>query len=247
MNDVDTILQQVNTILGVVGSFVYLDEGKVVAQLASRYTDEQAQRAARVAHQALRTLETSGVRLTDVALAFGQGYVVLKNLRGGVLGIVCARNVNLPLLHLNANVAAKKLSDVLRPRAPISRRKVEAVVTPVASVSEETSFLELETEWRRIMREAMPAQITLRVMGELGTWLCCPRAPFLNTTAPEIFEFWRARCAAPSPPAFVRHTRLSNHPIFRRVCARDAPYLHTSTASVYSRCVRGYFCDVSYA
>lgn len=183
MNDLDAVLKQLNSILGVVGSFVHTDEGKIVTQLTPRYTDEQAERAARIAHQALRTLEASGVRLTDLDLTFGQGYVVLKNLRGGVLGIVCARNVNVPLVHLNVNLAAKKLSDVLQPRAPTTRRKSEPATTPAAT-TESISFLELEAEWRRIMRLAIQAQIALRVMGELGTWLCCPRARHLLTFAP---------------------------------------------------------------
>lgn len=184
MSDIEGVLKQLNTILGVIGSFVYSDEGKVVAQLAPRYTDEQVQRAARLAHQALRTLEGSGVRLTDVDLTFGQGYVVLKNLRGGVLGIVCTRNANVPLVHLNVNLAAKKLSDVLQPRAPTIRRKSEPVAAPTPVTDADTSFLELETEWRRIMRQATQASITLRVMGELGTWLCCPRAQHLLTFSP---------------------------------------------------------------
>lgn len=183
MNDLDAVLKQLNAILGVVGSFVHTDEGTIVTQLTPRYTDEQAQRVARIAHQALRTLEASGVRLTDLDLTFGQGYVVLKNLRGGVLGIVCARNVNMPLVHLNVNLAAKKLSDVLQPRAPTTRRKSEPAITSAAT-TEGISFLELEAEWQRIMRQAIPAQIALRVMGELGTWLCCPRARHLLTFAP---------------------------------------------------------------
>lgn len=183
VNDLNAILKQLNSILGVFGSFVHTDEGKIATQLTPRYTDEQAQRAARIAYQALRTLEASGVRLTDLDLTFGQGYVVIKNLRGGVLGIVCARNVNVPLVHLNLNLAVKKLSDALSPRAPTPRRKSEPAITSAAT-TEGVSFLELEAEWRRIMREATSAQITLRVMGELGTWLCCPRARHLLTFAP---------------------------------------------------------------
>lgn len=227
MNEIDAVLKQLNSILGVVGSFVYSDEGKVVTQLAPRYTDEQAQRAARIVHQVLRTLEASGIRLTDVDLNFGQGYVVLKNLRGGVLGIVCARNVNVPIVRLNADLAAKKLSDVLQPRAPTVRRKSEPTA-PTTTTTEGTSFVELEAEWRRIMREAIQAQITLRVMGELGTWLCCPRARHLlapptqrhlifgafaaqRTAIEQLYASLGYRTSPPTTEPSVRALRL-NHP-----------------------------------
>ena len=127
----EAILKDVNSILGVQGSFVFLNDGSVTAQaLPDKHTREQVALAARIVSQTFQALETSGQRIAEADLSFEQGRLILRNLRGGVLAILCVRNINLPLLNLKVNVAVKKLTEDLKPvRAPA---KEPAAATPPA-------------------------------------------------------------------------------------------------------------------
>jgi hypothetical protein len=90
--------------------------------MPEKYKTEDLNLAARVTSQTFQALELSGQRVTEAALLFSEGRLVLKNFRGGTLIILCARNINIPLLNLSANVAVKKLVAETRstkPAAPI--------------------------------------------------------------------------------------------------------------------------------
>jgi predicted regulator of Ras-like GTPase activity (Roadblock/LC7/MglB family) len=184
----ETILRDLNAVLGVTGSFVCSEDGTVVAQMMPHHSEAQVQSTARLVQQVVRALASVGLAPSEMDLMFEQGYVLLKSLRGAILVIVCARSVNLPLLRVNARVASKKLSEMLRPREAVTtRRKKEAAVpatSPAVAVTE-TSFGELEAEWQRLMQQASSAQVTLRALGELATWLCCPQARHLLASPEE--------------------------------------------------------------
>ena len=108
-------LNDINAVLGVVGSFVCLSDGSLVAKaLPDKFDAASVEVAARLAAQTLNALEVSGQRVVDADLVYGQGRLVLKNLRAGILVIVCARNINIPLLNLTANVVTKKIAPELR-------------------------------------------------------------------------------------------------------------------------------------
>jgi predicted regulator of Ras-like GTPase activity (Roadblock/LC7/MglB family) len=116
----EAILKEINSVIGVTGSFVCLSDGSISARaLPDSFDAASVTLAARLISQTFLALETSGQRVTEADLTFAQNRVILKNLRGGVLAILCARNINLPLLNLQVNVAAKKLTEELRAlRAP---------------------------------------------------------------------------------------------------------------------------------
>jgi len=77
--------------------------------------------AARTLSQTVDGLETTRRRkVRELDLVYHEGRVVVKNLREGHLCIVCVRNINVPLLNLTANVAARKLSQMLKERKPTS-------------------------------------------------------------------------------------------------------------------------------
>jgi len=112
----DRILQDVNGVVGVTGSFVCDGEGKVLAQaLPSVFDEATLSTVARIATQTIGGLETARRRkVTDLDLVYGDGRLVVKNLRSGCLCILCVRNINVPLLNLTANLAARKLSERLK-------------------------------------------------------------------------------------------------------------------------------------
>jgi len=198
----EAILKEINGVIGVTGSFVCLSDGSIAARaLPDSFDAARVALAARVASQTFHALDTSGLRVAEADLTFGQARLLLKNLRNGVLVILCARNFNLPLLNLTANVAAKKLTEELKPvkvpakepaaapppapepapaapPAPLPTPEAipAAPSAPAARVPGGISFADLESEWQQIISEAAKSKTTLRVMSSLATWLCCPKS-----------------------------------------------------------------------
>jgi predicted regulator of Ras-like GTPase activity (Roadblock/LC7/MglB family) len=188
----EAILKEINGVIGVTGSFVCLNDASIAAQAVPASFDAAGVAlAARIANQTFQALETSGQRIAEADLSFDQARVVLKNLRVGVLVILCARTINLPLLNLTANAAIRKLTEELKPvkasvkvpaAAPPASEPVPAILpTPTVSAPIHPLFVELESEWQQIMSAAAKSQTTLRVMSSLATWVCCPHTRTLLT------------------------------------------------------------------
>lgn len=143
-------LKEINAMLGVVGSFVCLSDSSVAAKaMPDRFDEATVETAAQVAAQTLNALETSGLRVAEVDLVYSQGRLLLKNLRGGILAIVCARNINIPLLNLTANVVAKKIAPELKPPKagpPVAAPPVLAAspIVPQEPIAAETTSPTLE-------------------------------------------------------------------------------------------------------
>ena len=132
----ENYLKEINSVLGVVGSFICLSDGSIGAQaLPDIFDAADVEAAAQIATQTLYALETSGQRIVETDLVYGQGRLLLKNLRGGILAIVCTRNINIPLLNLTANGIAKKLASELKPVRPVPAAAVSesAVIEPPPS------------------------------------------------------------------------------------------------------------------
>jgi hypothetical protein len=133
----ESILQEVNAVLGVIGSFVCLPDGKIAAQaVPEKYAVEDLNLAARVTSQTFQALALSGQHVSEAALLFSAGRLILKNFRGGTLVILCARNINVPLLNLTANLAVKKLVAETRsakPAVPTSADVKPTVPAPAAA------------------------------------------------------------------------------------------------------------------
>jgi predicted regulator of Ras-like GTPase activity (Roadblock/LC7/MglB family) len=189
----EAILKEINSVVGVTGSFVCSDDGNVTAQaLPASFSADSIALAARVATQTFHALEISGRHIPEADLTFEQGSLILKNLRGAILVIVCARNINLPFLNLTANVAAKKIADELKApvAAPVSTPAPEPITPPVAPRVPEPEIVappaaprapdsglaELEGAWQQIAGEAEKSKTILRVMNSLAVWLSCPNA-----------------------------------------------------------------------
>ena len=178
----DNILKEINAVLGVVGSFVCLNDGSLVARaLPEKYPDEQVGLAERIVSQTCNALETSGQRVTEADWLYDNGRLVLKNLRGGILVILCARSINRPLLNLTTNVAAKKLATELKPAkisAPAAKSTAPAPTVPSLAgrvVTPAPLLVELEQETRRLLEIAQSAHVTLCAIDPLGVWWSCPR------------------------------------------------------------------------
>ncbi len=184
----EAILQDINAVSGVTGSFVCLNDSSIAAQaMPASFDTASITLIARIASQTFQALETSGQRITETDLTFEHARVVLKNLRAGVLVILCTRTINLPLLNLTTSVAIRKLTEELKqvqaPAKPLTVAPIAApepaptvAETPTASAPSHPLFAELEAEWQHILRAATPAQTILREMSALAIWLRCPQA-----------------------------------------------------------------------
>lgn len=131
------VLQQINTVPGVLGSLLCNDEGRLVEGVFPPLFDASMleEAASAIADGAL-ALEgpTGGADLID--FRFAEARVVVKALTSSYLLLLCAKEVNLQLLSMSLNVAAKKLEKLLvAPKAPADLRQVsDRNEAPVASL-----------------------------------------------------------------------------------------------------------------
>ncbi len=115
------ILEDINGVLGVTGCFVCDGDGRVLASALPDVFDEVI--LTTVGRTITQT--TAGLFVTrrrkvrDIDLLYAEGRVVVKPLREGCLCILCVRDINVPLLNLTANLAARRLAaEMTRRRAP---------------------------------------------------------------------------------------------------------------------------------
>lgn len=182
----ESLLKEINAVLGVQGSFVCYPDGSLVAKaVPSHLSDEQLNTAARIAAQTFQALDVSRRRTDEADLVFEHGRLVLKNLRSGILVILCARTISLPLLNLTVTPVSKRIAAELKPpketavpTPPVTAPPVEVSPPPTPRVTVGTAatavYTELEQETRQILEAARQSQVTLRVLNSAAVWMSCP-------------------------------------------------------------------------
>jgi len=174
-------LKEICAVHGVLGSFVCLADGSLAAKLMPEHLDEaRLVAAARVVSQTLQALEASRRRAEELDLLFEQNRLIVKNLRGAILVILCTRATSLPLLNLTANSVAKKLAAELKPPKVAVPKPAAPVVTPTPKIAAvETAptafFVELEQEAQQVIEAARKSKLTLRPLNSVAVWLRCPK------------------------------------------------------------------------
>jgi predicted regulator of Ras-like GTPase activity (Roadblock/LC7/MglB family) len=183
---VERLLADINAVAGVKGTFLCDADGALVAQALPLPIDEtEFLPAALTVLQTIEGLETTRRRkVHELDIVFHDARLVVKNLRVGCLYIVCARNMNVPLLNLTANRTAKKLYEILKevqPKAPdrpsealVAEAEAEAEAEPIEAES-------LEADPRTMLlaraREAIAAAqqqgVYLRLLGGMGVKAIC--------------------------------------------------------------------------
>ena len=129
----EDILKDINAVIGVTGSFVCNGEGQVSASALPDLFDETILSTVgrTMAHTMAGMANARRRKISDIDLVYNQGRLIAKNLGEGCLCILCVRNINMPLLNLTANVAAKKLAARLKGRErPSPRREAKAPAGP---------------------------------------------------------------------------------------------------------------------
>jgi len=170
----EALLKDIYAVVGVTGAFVCGRDGRVLAKLMPENSDAaQVELAARVVGQTFQALDTTGHSVEDVDLAYDKGRLLLKNLQGGVLAIVCRRNVNVPLLNLTASATVLKLAAELQSvTLQASTAVTDAQPSTVTGVP--PVIAEMEQEIYRIVDAGKHYRLRLRAMGTIATWLVCP-------------------------------------------------------------------------
>ncbi len=188
----EAILGDINAVVGVTGSFVCDKEGAVVAgALPSVFDETVLLPAARTLSQTVDGLQTTRRRkVSELDLVYHEGRVVVKNLREGYLCILCVRNINVPLLNLTANVAARKLSQMLKERehaglsAPVPRVRRVAVLQE--TMPEDATGILLDRAQQAI-EAAQERAVMLRLLGGMAVKARCPSAARI-TLPPEALD-----------------------------------------------------------
>jgi predicted regulator of Ras-like GTPase activity (Roadblock/LC7/MglB family) len=154
-SEMETILKDINAVVGVTGSFVCDGEGQIVARLMPNVFDEALlSPVGRTMAQTIAGLKIAQrCKIGDVDLVYDEGRLIVKSVDEGCLCILCVKRVNTPLLTLTLNVAAKKLEE---------KFKEPKLVPPVVEVEpalEPEPESEPEPERRMTLAEMMAANL----------------------------------------------------------------------------------------
>lgn len=168
----ESILQDVNAVVGVSGSFVCDNEGAVLASaLPSVFDEMMLSSVGRTVAQTVAGLElTRRRKVDDLDLVYSEGRLVVKNLRVGYLCILCVPAINVPLLNLTANVVAKKLAEQIKAdrAGPSEGPPPRGEKVPLGPTINGTFFVEVEREMTRLMgpMAAFVLEEQIAAMGE---------------------------------------------------------------------------------
>jgi hypothetical protein len=129
-------LKDISAVVGVTGCFVCNGEGQMlVSALPDLFDETLLSTVGRTMAQTMAGLATArGRKIGDIDLVYDQGRLITKNLGEGCLCILCVCNINVPLLNLTANVAARKLSSLLKAGEVGAEKAVEVKPPPVAKL-----------------------------------------------------------------------------------------------------------------
>lgn len=109
------ILGDIGALMGVMGSFVCDRQGALVGHAMPAGTNEAA--LAVIGRSLMQTLTGLEVdrhkRPSELDMVFAGGMLMVKNLGTGCLCVLCARQANVAMVNMTANMAARKLKDAL--------------------------------------------------------------------------------------------------------------------------------------
>lgn len=122
------ILQNINSVEGVVGSAVFNQKGDVVAHSFPALIDiSSLKKAANLSLECAHGLQISQ-SLEFIDLRYSDGRLLIKRFSELILFLLCTKNVNLQVLFITLNLAVKKLDQQINTAAPTatSTDKVQA-------------------------------------------------------------------------------------------------------------------------
>jgi predicted regulator of Ras-like GTPase activity (Roadblock/LC7/MglB family) len=169
----EEILKSINSIQGVLGSFVCDGRGNVVSASMPAAIDKAIlDLVSRTVTQTLSGLAVTHRRkVGELDLVYAQGRFLTKNYGERYLCILCVRNINVPLLNLTVNVASKKLAEM---GVEAKAVKVEAAKTAASVLDSRSQFLNAET--LSIVSVARERGVILQATGDAAIRIHCTGA-----------------------------------------------------------------------
>jgi predicted regulator of Ras-like GTPase activity (Roadblock/LC7/MglB family) len=116
------ILTELGALMGVNGSFVCDRNGSLLGRaMPDGTTDAGLAAIGRSLMQTLNGLEVDRrKRPSELDFVYANGMMLVKNLGAGCLCVLCARQANVAMVNMTANMAARKLKEVLSASAAAS-------------------------------------------------------------------------------------------------------------------------------
>jgi predicted regulator of Ras-like GTPase activity (Roadblock/LC7/MglB family) len=111
-----SILDDINAVQGVLGSFVCGESGELLAAaMPARASNPTLQNVARTIALTLSGIQRATRRTArDVDLSYAEGRIVLRSVRKGTLCILCVPQVSVALLDMTTDLAVKQLRRLVR-------------------------------------------------------------------------------------------------------------------------------------
>jgi len=199
----ESLLSDVNAVVGVTGSFIADRKGKILARaLPPTYDGAAVELVARTMMQTFTGLETARRRkVGDIDVVFKEGRLIMKPFGEGCVGIVTVPRINVALLNLTASAAVRRIHEEIKQRAaaqpeaaaPPRAAAAEAPAAPAPAVPVAAAPVKVgsprETAALDIVQAARDRKLALRVMGDTAVRLRCPTAStFPPTENDEILE-----------------------------------------------------------
>lgn len=114
-----TVLQQINAVPGVTGSFICDEEGRLTAHLfPAGYDSTILQGAAATLADSSVGLQSAAGEVEMLDLRYNEGRIIVKPLPNAFLLMVCNKTINQQLLLISVKVAMKKLEKLVALPAP---------------------------------------------------------------------------------------------------------------------------------
>lgn len=106
----DVVLQQINKIQGVVGSFVCDEDGKLLGHaLPSKYSADSLQETASLLAENLIGIDAVTGNINGLDLRFTDCRLLVRSMQGSYLMLMCEQKINYQLLTMSLTVAQRKL------------------------------------------------------------------------------------------------------------------------------------------
>ena len=135
-----TVLEQMNALPGIVGSMVYNAEGQVLAKAFPALFDGDAlASAAGVLLYGVPGLEVAAGAISLLDLRYGESRIVVRPIKGANLLLLCTRQANLQFLNISVGMAIPKIEKLVTSQAaaPAPIPAIPAISRPPSSIKEE--------------------------------------------------------------------------------------------------------------
>ena len=131
-----TVLDQMNSLPGIVGSMVYNAEGQVLAKAFPALFDAEALgSAAGVLLYGVQGMEVAAGTISMLDLRYGESRIIVRPIKGANLLLLCTRQANLQFLNISVGMAIPKIEKLVATQAAIPA--IPPMPKPPSSIKEE--------------------------------------------------------------------------------------------------------------